>query len=379
MLNDIYEVTQGSLSQLYDFTVIGDNNIIVFGPSGIGKTEMAIQAVKKSKYNYIYLNLSVLEAPDLVGLPTIENGRTTYATPDFLPLDCKDTENILIVDEIDKAKDELQNPMLELFQFRSVNGKKLNIKSIIATGNLPNEHAKSRVISWALTNRCNIYKIGCDYEFWRKWAVTNNINPLIVGFLNHRSDLLLKPNTSGDPTAYCHPSPRSWTLAAYDIDRFDEYLKKYPEDWPIYKEDEDIDPAVNFKHMLVAGRVGLKAALDFKIWLKHYRFLGPDIDKLINYGTFPDENLMSLDRIMVFAIAGINEINKACKMQDKEYLDKVINNVCRWMNSHQVTGDQAFATLKSTLTLEFVEKYDLLSYQFFEDMFDKIGDAIDLL
>lgn len=377
MLSDIYEVTQESLAQLYDFTVIGDNNIIVFGPSGVGKTEMAIQAAQKAKHNYVYVNLSVLEAPDLVGLPKIVGDHTTYAPPEFLPLVEENRKKvILIVDEIDKAKDELQNPMLELFQFRSVNGRQLNIKSIIATGNLPNEHAKSRVILWALANRCNIYKTGCDYEYWRRWAVANGINPLIVGFLNHRSDLLLKPNTSGDPTAYCHPSPRSWTLAAKDIDRFEKYVEKYPDDWPI---DHNNDPVVDFEYMLVAGRVGVKAALDFKIWLKHYRFLGPSIDALVENGTFPQAESMTLDRVMVFAIAGVNKLNKVCKSGDTEQIEKIINNVFNWLNSHQVTGDQAFAAIKSTLTLEFVEKYDLLSYQPFENVFDKIGDAINLL
>jgi hypothetical protein len=378
MLNDIYEVTQGTLSQMYDFSVQSSGNIIIFGPSGIGKTEMAIQSVEDANLKYVYINLSVLEAPDLIGMPKIGEDVTTYAPPEFLPLKSKKAkEVVLIVDEIDKAKDEVQNPMLELFQFRSINGRPLNIKSIIATGNLPNEHAKSRVISWALANRCSIYRVDCEFEYWRRWAVASGIHPLVVGFLNHRSDLLLKPNDSGDPTAYCHPSPRSWTLAARDVDRFEQFVKRHPEEW--MREPGGKDPVVDFECMLVAGRVGIKAALDFKIWLNHYRLLGPDIDALIEQGTFPSPDKMTLDRVMIFSIAGVNELNKACKANDTARIERVLSNVFPWLKSNQVTPDQAFAGIKSTLTTEFVHSHDLLAYQLFEDVFDKIGDSINIL
>jgi hypothetical protein len=82
---------------------------------------------------------------------------------------------------------------------------------------------------------------------------------------------------------------------------------------------------------------------------------------------------------MVFGISGINAINKSCKLKDVKQIEKVINNVCGWLNSNQVTADQCFAIMKSTLTTEFVEKYDLLAYQSFEDVFDKIGEAINLI
>lgn len=381
MLNDVYEITQETLSQMYDFSVDSRSNTIIFGPSGVGKTEMALQAVKRANYKHVYINLSVLEAPDLVGLPKFGEDVTTYAPPEFLPLlDKNAQEVILVVDEIDKAKDEVQNPMLELFQFRSINGRKLNIKSIVATGNLPNEHAKSRIISWALANRCNIYRVGCDYENWRKWAVAEGINPLIVGFLGQRSDLLLKPNESGDPTAYCHPSPRSWTLAARDIDKFAKYNLKYPELFKLDPDDDNgKDPVVEFQSMLVAGRVGIQAAIDFKIWLKFYRVLGPDINALINFGTFPNPEGMTLDHVMVFGISSIDALNKACKADDTVKVEHIINNVFPWLLSNQVTPDQCFAALKSSLSNDFVHTHDLLAFQLFEDVFDKIGEAIGLL
>ena len=340
MLNDIYEVTQDTLNYLYKFNINTGGNILIFGPSGIGKTEMALQAAKNIGYEAIYVNLSTLESPDLVGIPKEVNGVTTHAPVEFLPLRNSNKKPVvLIVDELDKAADELQNPMLELFQFRSINGKPLNIQAIIATGNRPDENANTRIISWALANRCSIFKVEPNFESWRRWAVNNEINPLIVGFLTHREDLLLVPNTSGDPTAYCHPSPRSWTYAAQDIDNFRESLEN--------ESKENKQSLIDFEYMLVAGRVGVSAALEFKIWLKHYRILAPEIKALIETGKMPNTSVLDLSKIMVFGIAGINAINNACKNKNIEKINKITNHVCKWLNTDDVAPDIVLLNLLS--------------------------------
>lgn len=372
MLSDIFEINQEQAKQIYEFNILNNGNLIIFGASGIGKSEIAIDTCKDKDQPYEYLNLSVLEAVDLLGLPKSENNVTKHCTPEFLPLlNNKTKKTVLILDEIDKAADELQNPCLELLQFRSINGKKLNISSVIATGNLPNEHAKSRVLSWALTNRCSVFKMSCDFKAWAKWAVTNNLNPLIIGFLNYHPELLLKPNSSGDPTAYCSPSPRSWTLAAKDIDSFEQYIKQFSNK---FKNDS----VVNFEYMLLAGRIGLKSALDFKMWLKYYKDLGPDIDALIDTGKFPNVSKMTLDHIMVFAITGLNALNKACREQNIKQIKLIINNVFTWLNSQQVSPDLCYAAMKCVLTQNFVDQYDLLDYPVFDAVFNKIGKALDL-
>lgn len=116
------------------------SNILVFGPAGIGKTEIAIQMAKEMGFKHTYLNLSVLESPDLVGIPYVDDssGRyvTKFAQPELFPAYSEDEEKVvLVVDELDKCKQELHAPMLELLHSRSINGKKLNIQAIIATAN----------------------------------------------------------------------------------------------------------------------------------------------------------------------------------------------------------------------------------------------------
>lgn len=349
MLTGIHNVDQETLGTLYRFSIESGGNIIIFGAAGTGKTEMAMQAAKAKDRESVYLNLSVLEAPDLNGLPMIDpvTKLSEYATPKFLPIKgTRERGVVLIVDEIDKAKPELQNPMLELFQFRSINGRALDIHSIIATGNLPEEGAFSLPVSHALTNRCMVYKVESAFEPWQQWAVDANVNGLIVGFLSKNQEYLLMPPPEGDDTAYCHPSPRAWTMAARDLDR-------------VMRE------TVDFQTMLVAGRVGQGAAVKFRVWLDHYRHIEPIIDKLVKEGVRPNIDQMTVDRIMVCAIAGCNAISQQCRdvptgaerAKREEKILKTTKNVFGWLG--EIPPDFAIGAVKSVLSMKMIQDWKL--------------------
>ena len=322
---------------------------MIFGNAGTGKTEMAQQAAADRQREAVYLNLSVLEAPDLMGLPMIDPDTklSEYATPKFLPL--KGTRKqgvVLIVDEIDKAKPELQNPMLEMFQFRSINGRALDIHSIIATGNLPEEGAFSLPVSHALTNRCSVFKVESAFDPWQQWAVDAGVNGLVVGFLSKNPEYLLMPPPEGDETAYSHPSPRAWTNTARDLDL-------------VPRE------SVDFQTMLVAGRVGQAAAVKFRVWLDHYRFIEPIIDKLVKEGIRPNIENMTVDRIMVCAIAGCNAITQlarsdvsgAERTRQEERVVRVTKNVFGWMG--EIPPDFAIGAVKSVLSMKTISDWKL--------------------
>jgi hypothetical protein len=367
MLTGVHTIDQATLMTLYKFSIEAGGNIIVFGAAGSGKTEMAVQAATAKSRKHVYLNLSVLEAPDLMGLPMIdpESKTSEYAVPGFLPQSNKPEEGVvLVVDEIDKAKPELQNPMLELFQFRSINGRKLGIHSIIATGNLPEEGAFSMPVSHALTNRCMVYRVDSSFEPWQEWAVDAGVNGLIVGFLSKNRDYLLVPPPEGDDTAYCHPSPRSWTQAARDLDL-------------AAKE------SVEFQTMIVAGRVGQGAAVKFQVWLEHYRHIEPIINALVKDGTKPDVNGMTVDRIMVCAIAGCNkiaslgrmELNKAAKAEQEKKILQVTKNVFGWLQD--IPSEFAIGAVKSVLSMKVIQDWRLTRVPELMNTYVKIRQSLN--
>ncbi len=350
MLTGIVEIPQDVYQAALKFNISTGGNLMVFGQAGIGKTEMAQQVAKDMGFEVYYLNLSVLEAPDLLGLPIITDDKSVdYARPKFLPVEGKvDKKVVLLVDEVDKAKPELQNPLLELFQSHTLNGTKLSIQAIIATGNLPDEGAHSQPVSHALTNRCKVYKLTHSFEPWREWAQSAGLNAFIIGFLSKNQEFLSKPPTEGDPTAYCRCSPRAWALAARDLDQTSS------------------KDTVDFQTLLVAGRVGTEGATKFRVWLEHYRVLEPMIDGLVNKGDMPPSHGFSIDKQLVCAIGAVAEITKlsrvsgAEKVGGKEFMkvQQAATHVFKWLNT--LPDEFKIAAVKSSLNMDVLLKWQLV-------------------
>jgi hypothetical protein len=347
MLTGIVEIPNDTYMDVLRFNIRTGGNMLAFGQAGIGKTEMAQQAAINEGFGVCYLNLSVLEAPDLLGLPLITDDKSVdYARPRFLPIEGKvDKPVVLLVDELDKAKPELQNPLLELFQSHSLNGTKLAIQAIIATGNLPDEGAHSQPVSHALTNRCKVYKLVSAFEPWRQWAQDSNLNAFIIGFLSKNQEFLSRPPVEGDPTAYCRPSPRAWSQAARELDQ------------------TTTKDTVDFQTLLVAGRVGSEAAAKFRVWLEHYRILEPIIDRLVGEGTLPNMGEMTIDRQLVCAIGAASAVAQECrkdvkdKAKHQEAVNKTAKNVFTWLQ--KLPSEFQIAAVKSTLNMEIITKYQL--------------------
>ncbi len=372
MLTGITEIEQDGLIEMTDFAIENGFNLMNFGDAGIGKTDIFLQRCGVAKRRGIYLNLSVIEAPDLMGLmEKTAEGKTRYCLPEKFrrigePLrpgeSADDGGDVLVVDELDKAKPELQNPMLELFQYRSINGEKLNIKTVLATGNLPDENAFSQPLSHALMNRCFIYRTTAAFDPWMKWAVENNVNPLVVGFLSRNSQHLLTKAAKEDETAYLHGTPRSWTNAASALDKAK-------------------DGSVEFQERLVAGFVGTGLSNLFRVYLDHHRHIQPAIDALVNHGKHPDSgDLQSMDRLFVFGIASASAIMlsaqrvDAKKLEPKE-LKRIVNNVMGWMKD--IPSEYAIGALKSVLTMDVISKHELMKVTPFMEKFVQIRQAWD--
>ena len=91
--------------------------VLLEGATGIGKSELVAHVARKLGISHIVLDLSLLEPPDLVGLPVIEDGRTRYAVPRFLP---RDGAGILMLEELNRAERYIQQPALQLLTARAL-------------------------------------------------------------------------------------------------------------------------------------------------------------------------------------------------------------------------------------------------------------------
>src|SRR4051794_19529787 len=89
--------------------------VLLEGPTGVGKSEIVRRVAGALGIETTVLDLSLLEPPDLVGLPIVKDGRTEYALPHVLP---RDGAGILLLEELNRAERYIQQPALQLLSAR---------------------------------------------------------------------------------------------------------------------------------------------------------------------------------------------------------------------------------------------------------------------
>ncbi len=163
--------------------------VLLEGPSGIGKSECVHQvANERLNIDCIALDLSLLEPPDLLGLPVIENGRTSYAAPTTLPAE---GAGILLLEELNRAERYIRQPVLQLLSARSLNDYVLPAGwSVVAAINPQSAGYDVDTLDQALRDRFLRLTVRSDRDLWLDWARANGVHPAIIDLAGAHDRLL---------------------------------------------------------------------------------------------------------------------------------------------------------------------------------------------
>jgi hypothetical protein len=174
--------------------------VLLEGPTGIGKSQLVAQVAQKLGIQVVVLDLSLLEPPDLVGLPTIENGRTRYALPRFLP---KDGAGILMLEELNRAERYIQQPALQLLTARTLHEYVLpDGWSCVAAINPETGDYQVTPLDTALRARFLQVPLRADRAAWLAWAGSHGVHPTVMGLARAHERI------------FESVPPRSWTFAS---------------------------------------------------------------------------------------------------------------------------------------------------------------------
>ncbi len=358
------EINQEQTLNLSKFFIKSNQNLFLFGRRGVGKTHIAFQAARETNCKISYINLSVIERPDLAGYPDINSPGdvVTFKSPYYLPALEADAKSnyILIFDEVDKVPAEVTAPLLEILQFKKINGRPLNIVSCILTGNLADEGAFSNAISTALLDRGAKYILSFDFEKWIDWAKINGVHDLIMGFLRSNSEFACGKN---DETLYASPSPRGWTHAS-------EALIKAKE-----LKITDIESITQ----ILSGFVGEEAGTRFKVWYTHYRQFEPHVRNLIEDGTMSIDFLsLKPTEQLVFVItacyaAKIKVISDNSKSKNKLLsLDYLID----FFKKYNVEKEMQVMGLYNSFDFDLITKHKLYACPTFFEYFQQLSEKV---
>jgi len=149
-------VTLDGLRKLVKLVIKADTPLTVLGPPGAGKTATCEAIAREHGIGFVSKSLVHCDPTDVIGLPQMANGRTSYLPPDWLPLkdDDKPESGILLLDDVPDAPKAVQASIYELVNNRRVSGTELKPGWLpILLGNRATDLSAAEPISFALVNR----------------------------------------------------------------------------------------------------------------------------------------------------------------------------------------------------------------------------------
>lgn len=195
--------------------------VMIWGPPGVGKSELVAQVAGQHNVPLIDIRLSQLEPSDLRGIPFRVDNHVEWAVPQMLPDAEKHGEaGIMFLDEITSATPAVSAAAYQLILDRALGEYRVpDGWAIFAAGNRQGDRGVTYSMPTPLANRFTHYEFDVNMDDWVLWAHGNNIDERVIGFLRFRPELLFDFDPALDPVAF--PTPRSWEFTHRALQKFD--------------------------------------------------------------------------------------------------------------------------------------------------------------
>jgi hypothetical protein len=216
--------------------------LLVIGRHGRGKSAIIEQATGELKIKFICRDLSIMEAPDLAGLPWPDGEVTRYRCPAFLPTG---GAGILLFEELNRCSSDMRAACLQLLTARTLNDYRLPDGWLPAAAiNPPDGDYDVQDLDAALLSRFVRLRVEAGQKEWLDWACARGLHEAVTDFVDSVPDVF-----TGDWS-----TPRSWEMVS-------DLLQAGPvaaDDWV----------AADALESLIAGTVGCELAIQFRDFRK---------------------------------------------------------------------------------------------------------------
>jgi hypothetical protein len=192
--------------------------IFLWGPPGIGKSDIIKQLGTELDAHVIDVRLSLWEPTDIKGIPYFdsEQSKMVWAPPLELPdeaLASQHKQIVLFMDEMNSAAPAVQAAAYQLVLNRRVGTYKLPDNVVmVAAGNRETDKGVTYRMPAPLANRFVHLEMTCDWDDWQEWAVENKLHKDVVGFLTFSKKDLYDFDPKSASRAFA--TPRSWSFVS---------------------------------------------------------------------------------------------------------------------------------------------------------------------
>ena len=224
-----------------------NQNIMLVGQHGIGKSEIIKKFYQEKGMKVIPFFLGQMSDPgDLIGLMH-KNEKTKiseFLPPYWWPVD--GAPIVLFLDELNRARPEVLQSIMDLTLNKTLAGKALPIGSIIISAINYGDEYQVTDLDPALVSRFNIYNFKPTVNEWLLWASNQQFDNRVFSFISHNHSFLDTKieDVITESTLDRNPDRRSWH-------RVSDFLK------PITLVDEVVVKAI-------VGIIGIRATIAFK-------------------------------------------------------------------------------------------------------------------
>ena len=194
--------------------------VMIWGPPGVGKSQIIAQIAEKHEVPVIDIRLSQLEPSDLRGIPFRSGEKVEWAVPAILPDgERHGPSGILFLDEITSAPPSVSAAAYQLILDRKLGEYEVPEGwAIFAAGNRQGDRGVTYTMPAPLANRFSHYELETHLDDWVAWAYKYSVDERIIAFLRFRPELLFDFDPAHNPVAF--PSPRSWEFSHRALQKF---------------------------------------------------------------------------------------------------------------------------------------------------------------
>ena len=281
-------INTSELKETLEFTP-STQNIMLVGKHGIGKSEILTSYFNSKGMKVVTLFLGQMADPgDIIGIPSkVEKqdaegkatSRTDFTPPYWFPQD--GLPIVLFLDELNRARPEILQTVMDLTLNRKLAGKALPEGSHVISAVNDGDEYQLTDLDPALVSRFNIYEFKPTVEEWLNWAVSQKLDERVINFIQDNPTWL-----DGDTKEYRglekSADRRAWKHVS------DVMLK--------------VDDIKDIHKRIIAGIVGAGAAAAF-IQSAQQRHAITGKDLLLKY----DKTMKTVEKYQLHEYAILNE------------------------------------------------------------------------
>ena len=303
------------------------------GSPGIGKSNIVHKIAEEHSLKVIDLRLSQCDPCDLMGFPTISNGKAGYTPMVTFPVVGDAIPDgysgfLLFLDEMNAAPLSVQAASYKLVLDRMVGQYHLHKNvAIVCAGNLETDNAIVNPMSTAMQSRMVHLELVSDLNEWLDWAYPRGIDHRITSYLKFKPGNLYAFNP--DHTDKTYACNRTWEFANR-----------------VMKVTEDNDPD---RLPMLAGTLSEGVAREFLGFCK----IDQDLPKIPQIVDNPEGIKIPVEPSILFALTGSIGHNAS-----KDNLGQLMKYVNRLPKEFQVvTLREVVRRNKLNLAHESVQKW----------------------